>query len=55
MLRRLAEESGIETPTADDLIRMDKTRKGKKLANEDWESWTDPDARIAKMSRSAGA
>jgi transposase len=49
MLKRLAKESGIETPTADDLIRMDKTRKGKKLSNEDWESKTDPDARIAKM------
>lgn len=49
MLERLAKESGIETPTADDLIRMDKTRKGKKLSNEDWESPTDPDARIAKM------
>lgn len=49
MLRRLAEESGIETPTADDLIRMDRKRKGKKLSNEDWESPTDPDARIAKM------
>ena len=49
MLRRLANESGIETPTADDLVRMDKTRKGKKLSNEDWESKSDPDARIAKM------
>jgi hypothetical protein len=49
MLKRLAKESGIETPTADDLIRLDKTRKGKKLSNEDWESPTDPDARIAKM------
>jgi hypothetical protein len=49
MLKRLAKESGIETPTADDLIRMDKTRKGKKLSNEDWESKSDPDARIAKM------
>ncbi|MEZ5935990.1 MAG: transposase [Alphaproteobacteria bacterium] len=49
MLKRLAKESGIETPTADDLIRMDKKRKGKKLSNEDWESKTDSDARIAKM------
>ena len=49
MLQRLAKESGIETPMADDLIRMDKTRKGKKLSNEDWESKSDPDARIAKM------
>ena len=48
MLRRLAKESGIETPTADDLIRLDRKRKGKKLSNEDWESPTDPDARIAK-------
>jgi hypothetical protein len=38
MLQRLAKESGIETPTADDLIRLDKKRKGKKLSNEDWES-----------------
>ncbi len=49
MLQRLAQESGIETPTADDLIRLDRKRKGKKLSNEDWESPTDPDARIAKM------
>lgn len=49
MLRRLAKESGIETPTADDLIRLDRKRKGKKLSNEDWESPGDPDARIAKM------
>ena len=49
MLQRLAKESGIETPTADDLIRLDRKRKGKKLSNEDWESPGDPDARIAKM------
>src|SRR4051795_13697287 len=49
MLRRMAAESGIETPTADDLIRLDRSRKGKKLSNADWESPTDPDARIAKM------
>jgi hypothetical protein len=49
MLRRMAAESGIDTPTADDLIRMDRGRKGKKLSNTEWESPTDPDARIAKM------
>ena len=49
MLKRLAKESGIETPTAEDLVRMDRTRPGKKLSNEDWESPSDPDARIAKM------
>lgn len=49
MLKRLAVESGIETPTADDLIRLDRKRPGKKLSNEDWESPTDSDARIARM------
>jgi transposase len=49
MLTRMAVESGIETPTADDLIRLDRARKGKKLSNADWESQTDPDAKIAKL------
>jgi transposase len=49
MLTRMAKESGIETPTADDLIRLDRARKGKKLSNTDWQSPTDPDARIAKL------
>jgi hypothetical protein len=49
MLRRMAQESGIETPTTDDLIRMDRRRKGKKLSNDDWVSPTDPEARIARM------
>jgi transposase len=49
MLTRLAQESGIETPPADDLIRIDRQRKGKKLSNDEWVSETDPDARIARM------
>ena len=49
MLKRMAKESGIETPMADDLIRLDRARKGKKLSNEDWVSPTDADAKIAKM------
>jgi transposase len=49
MLRRMAAESGIETPTADDLIRLDRSRTGKRLSNAEWESPTDPDARIAKL------
>jgi transposase len=49
MLARMAKESGIETPTAEDLIRLDRNRKGKKLSNADWQSPTDPDARIAKL------
>jgi hypothetical protein len=49
MLKRLAVESGIETPTADDLIRLDRKRKGKRLSNADWASPVDPAARIAKL------
>jgi transposase len=49
MLTRMAQESGIETPTAEDLIRMDRQRRGKTLSNEEWVSETDPDARIARM------
>ena len=49
MLTRMAVESGIETPTAEDLIRVDRKRKGKTLSNADWQSPTDPDARIAKL------
>jgi hypothetical protein len=49
MLTRMAKESGIETPTADDLVRLDRKRKGKKLSNADWESPTDPDAKVARM------
>src|SRR4051812_12275200 len=49
MLRRLARESGLETPSAEDLIRFDRARKGKTLSNADWASPTDPEARIARM------
>ena len=49
MLRRLAEASGIVTPTAEDLVRLDRKRKGKRLSNADWTSPSDPEARIAKL------
>src|SRR4051812_20649051 len=49
MLERLAEESGIATPTAEDLVRLDRKRKGKRLSNAEWTSPTDPEARIAKL------
>ena len=49
MLTRMAQESGTETPTIDDLVRLDRKRKGKKLSNEDWTSRTDSDAKIARM------
>src|SRR5512143_25552 len=49
MLKRMAEESGIETPSADDLTRVDRARKGKTLSNADWVSKTDTEAKIARM------
>jgi transposase len=49
MLTRMATDSGIATPSADDLVRLDRQRKGKKLANADWESPADPDAKVARM------
>ena len=49
MLVRLAQESGIATPTAEDLVRLDRKRKGKRLSNAEWVSPTDPEARIAKL------
>ena len=49
MLKRLAEESGIATPTAEDLVRFDRKRKGKRLSNAEWTSASDPEARIAKL------
>jgi transposase len=48
-LKKLAQEAGIEDPSDDDLRRFDKDRKDKKLSNDEWESKTDPDSRIAKM------
>jgi transposase len=49
MLTRMARESGIETPSAEDLARFDRKRKGKTLSNAEWKSPTDPDSRITKM------
>jgi hypothetical protein len=42
MLTRMAGQSGVATLTIDDLVRLDRKRKGKKLSNEDWTSPTDP-------------
>src|SRR5438874_12391057 len=49
MLTQMAQKSGIDTPSADDLVRLDRARKGKKLSNEEWTSKTDPEAKIAKL------
>ncbi len=47
-LAGLARESGIETPTREDLARLDRKRK-RKGSNQEWVSPSDPDARITKM------
>ena len=47
-LTRLAQASGIETPTREDLARLDRKRK-KKTSNKDWKHPYDPDAKVAKM------
>ena len=47
-LTQLAHASGIETPTRDDLARLDRKRK-KKGSNDDWTHPDDPDAKITKM------
>lgn len=47
-LERLAKESGITTPTREDLARLDRERKGKG-SNDDWNNPNDPDAKITKM------
>jgi transposase len=50
---RLMKEEGAvppdAEPTDEEVRRFDKQRKHKKVSNEDWESPTDPDARIAKL------
>jgi transposase len=47
-LTQLAEASGIETPTREDLARLDRKRKNKG-SNDDWTHPHDPDAKITKM------
>jgi hypothetical protein len=48
-LRGLAKAEGIENPMEEDLRRLDRGRKDKKVSNQQWESPTDRDSRIAKM------
>src|SRR5262245_1068656 len=48
-LKRLAKEAGIEDPNDEELRRFDKKRPDKKVSNEEWQSRTDHDSRIAKM------
>jgi transposase len=50
---RLMREEGVigpeEKPSDEDVRRFDKKRKDKKVSNAEWQSATDPDARIAHM------
>jgi transposase len=47
-LKGLAQQSGIATPTREDLARVDRKRK-KKGNNKEWVSPSDEDARITRM------
>jgi transposase len=47
-LTALAQASGIETPTREDLAKIDRNRPGKG-SNGDWTNPHDPDAKITKM------
>ena len=47
-LTKLAKASGIETPTREDLAKLDRER-AKKGSNEEWVHPDDPDAKITKM------
>jgi len=47
-LTKLASASGLETPTREDLSRLDRKRKNK-ASNKDWHNPHDPDAKITKM------
>lgn len=47
-LKGLAKASGIETPSREDLAKLDRKRP-KKGSNDDWTHPHDPDARITKM------
>ena len=47
-LQDLAKASGIESPTREDLAKIDRKRP-KKGSNQDWYNPNDPDARITKM------
>jgi hypothetical protein len=48
-LRGLAAEAGIEDPTDEELRRFDKSRRDKKVSNDEWVAPNDPESRIARM------
>ena len=48
-VKGLAQASGVETPTREDLVRFDRKRKKKKTSNREWVNPNDPDAKITKL------
>lgn len=55
-LTRLMQEEGLlddrdddDPPSHEELRKFDKSRKNKRVSNDEWASDTDPDSRIAKM------
>ncbi len=52
-VKRLMQEADVidedDEPTDDEKRRFDRSRKGKKVSNEDWKSPADDDARIVRM------
>jgi transposase len=52
-IKRLMQEAGEidegEEPTPEEIARFDRKRKDKKVSNDEWQSKTDHDSRIAKM------
>ena len=53
-VRGLAEASGVETPTREELIRFDRKRKPKKMSNEEWMNPHDPDAEVHEVVADKG-
>jgi transposase len=49
LMREAGEIEEDDTPTIDERKRFDKSRKDKKVSNDEWESPSDPDSRITKM------
>lgn len=47
-LKGLAKAAGMENPTREQMARLDRKRK-KKGSNQEWQSPSDPDARITRM------
>jgi len=47
-VERLAKEAGEPAPTREAAARFDRKRKDRSTSNKDWQSATDPDARIAR-------